>query len=348
MSRMKSLKSSPKNMAEIADMLGVTAVSVSNALRNSPLVSKELRDRVNQIVKETGFKPRVYKQREKKPAAAVQSTVGRIAVLDNAISSRWDPVAHVIMKSVMKRLTALEVPFEVIECKDLYDRPEHIKNFSGVVFYYALSSDHLDVIKGMPQVAILHEEIGIGSWDVYKPNEVLVGRLAAEYLLDQGYKNLLLTWWHHVDYKDKTHPRLESFRAAITEAGMKVDGISYDSEADSSIYTSKIKEWLDRTKGTGGIFAFCDRVAYRLCTVLDVLGYKRQAGKLEVVSCDNTYLSQKLQPPIAVVDSHIAEIAERAVDGLLWRLANPHASRQEVTLQPDLVLPDDTPLDDLL
>lgn len=326
-------------MSDIADMLGVTAVSVSNALRNSPLVSKELRDRVHQIVKETGFRPRGYKQREKKMSASMSAPTGRIVLLNDEVAGRGDPVAQVIMNNVMKRLSTLEIPFDVIECQRLYAKPDLVKDCGGVIFYYTFRPQHADILRGLPQVAIMHEEIDIGPWDSYKPSEPLAGKLAARYLIDQGFKNALLTWEHILAYKPQTHARLEGFRLAMKEAGVNVTEIAYGRGDNVSVYMEQIKKWYESCGNCGGIFAFNDQVAYHVCTVLDFLGYKRRPHELEVISCDNTYLTQKLQPPLPVVDSHIAEIAERAVDGLLWRIANPDACLQEVVLKPELILP---------
>lgn len=331
--------SAPKNMADIADMLGVTAVSVSNALRNSPLVSKELRDRVHQVVKETGFRPRDYRQRKQRSVGRSSVPAGRIAVLNHEAASNGDPVAHIIMNSVMKRLSAINIPFDVIECEELYARPELIKDCGGVIFYYTFRPWHADILKGLPQVAIMHEEIDLGPMDSYKPSEPLAGKLAAQYLLSQGFTHTLLTWEHMTAYKPATHPRLEGFRATMKEAGARVHEIAYGRGDDTTIYIGQVKDWLAQQGNRGGIFAFCDQVAYHVCTVLDFLGLKRRPGELEVISCDNTYLTRQLRPPLPVVDSHIAEIAERAVDGLMWRIANPQACLQEVVLKPELVLP---------
>ena len=107
--------------------------------------------------------------------------------------------------------------------------------------------------------------------------------------------------------------------------------------------TGRFKALLDRFGNRLGIFAFNDLLAYRICLTLDFLGLVRRPGELEVISCDNTYLIRELDPPVPAVDLHIAEIATRAVDGLLWRIANPGASWQDVMLKPELVVPEGRP-----
>ena len=60
----------PRTMMDIANMLGISKVSVSLALRNSPTISPELRSRVQQIARETGFKARNYQKRAGKKLQA--------------------------------------------------------------------------------------------------------------------------------------------------------------------------------------------------------------------------------------------------------------------------------------
>ena len=50
------------SMSEIAEYLGITKVSVSLALKNSPLISDELRKQVQQLARATGFSPRKYRK----------------------------------------------------------------------------------------------------------------------------------------------------------------------------------------------------------------------------------------------------------------------------------------------
>ena len=114
---MNDKQDKPKSMAEIAEMLGITTTSVSLALRNSTLISSRLRNQVQKVAEECGFKARTYRRRRSAAETGAQPEE-KITVLYDPVDSD-DPVAQQIMNSVMKRLTELKVPFELCSCGDL-------------------------------------------------------------------------------------------------------------------------------------------------------------------------------------------------------------------------------------
>ncbi len=331
---MNKTEKAPTSMADIARMLGITTQSVSLALRNSPLISQELREQVQRIAEKMDFKARSYRKRRNSG-----ENNEKIMVLYEA-ANVGDPVAQQIMNSVMKRLSELKMPFELCACEDLYDNPVLIEGFTGVIYHYCFRPWFASILEGIPQVTIMHEEIDLGPWDSFKPNEILAGKLAANYLINQNFKNVLLIYEHRMAYHAATHPRLEGFRQKIREAGVELVELSYgNDDKDPQLFFDSLIATLKRFDNHAGIFAFCDQVAYKLCQLLNFAGLQRVPGELEVISCDNTFLLKELFPPLPAVDLHIAEIASRAVDGLKWRLANPNASFQEVRITPELILP---------
>ena len=141
-------------------------------------------------------------------------------------------------------------------------------------------------------------------------------------------------------YRPESHPRLEGVRRRLAEADVEFAQLSYSNDLDEpQAFPAALRETLEHFGNRAGIFAFNDQVAYKVCHTLDFAGLQRRPKELEVISCDNTYLLNELHPPLPAVDLHIAEIASRAVDGLLWRLNNPEASYQDVLIKPELILP---------
>ncbi|WP_288591620.1 LacI family DNA-binding transcriptional regulator [uncultured Victivallis sp.] len=331
---MNATKDKPRNMTDIAEMLGITAQSVSLALRNSPLISQELRDQVQAIAAKTDFKARNYRRRR-----SGGGNSGKIMVLYEA-ANVGDPVAQQIMNSVMKRLAEQKMIFETCSCEELYDNPALIEGFAGVIYHYCFRPWFASILEGIAQVAIMHEEIDLGPWDSFKPNETLAGKLAANYLIGQGFQKAVLVWEARMAYRPESHPRLEGVRRRLAEAGVEFAQLSYSNDLDDpQAFPAALREALERFGNRAGIFAFNDQVAYKVCHTLDFAGLQRRPKELEVISCDNTYLLNELHPPLPAVDLHIAEIASRAVDGLLWRLSNPEASYQDVLIKPELILP---------
>ncbi len=328
-----AMKNKPKSMADIAGMLGITSTSVSLALRNSSLISRELREQVQRIAEENDFKTRSYRKRQPPQGAG-----GKVAVLYNECDAA-DPVAQQIMNSVMKRLTEFKIPFSIHSGEELKKNPSIVEGLAGVIYYYCFNPSASPVLDGIPQVAVMHEEIDVGPWDNFKPNERMAGKLAASYLLEQKFARTILVWEEQWAYHSDTHPRLEGFRNRVREAGAELVELSYDRHDESQAFLDGLIEVLKRFDGKAGIFAFNDQVAYKVCHTLNFAGFQRKPKEFEVISCDNTALIKGLYPPLPVVDLHISEIAARAVEGLMWRLANPESSFQDVLIKPDLILP---------
>lgn len=333
---MKAAAEKIKSMADIAEHLGITKVSVSLALRNSPLISNELRERVQRVAQSAGFKPRSYRRRL--PAPGLPFAANRVALLFEP-DRNTDPVAQEILNHVMRRLNELQMPFELVPCPELYRSPKVLDGFSGVIFHFSLRPTYTEAFANLPQVAIMHEEIDFGPWDSYKPNEIFAGKLAAEYLLSQGFRKTLIVWEEEWAYRPGDHPRLEGFRKQIRTAGGEVAEIGYNHRGRLQEFHHRFKELLEENGNRLGIFAFCDQIAYQVSTMLNVYGIERRAGELELISCDNTPLIRSVHPTLPVVDLHIPEIAASAVDGLLWRLRNPDAMRRDVLFRPSLVVP---------
>ncbi|NMD85957.1 LacI family transcriptional regulator [Victivallis vadensis] len=322
------------NMGELADYLGVSKVSVSLALRNSPEISPKLREQVQSVARKAGFSPRGYRRKSDEKMQSREN----IAVL---FDPEWknDPVIQEISNHVVRRLAELHLPFELVQSTSLSEREYPLESFTGVIFDFSTAVEVLPRFAHLPQVAIMHEKLECGPWDSYKPDERLAGKLAADYLLRQGIRRWLLVWERIWTYQPEEHSRLEGFRQRARQAGVQLRELGYDHRQPTSQLAETFLKMLSDSDEPVGIFAFCDQIAYQLCMILDLAGRKRMPGRLEVVSCDNTALTRSLHPHLPVVDLHIAEIATCAVDGLAWRLRHPAALPREVRLYPELVVP---------
>ena len=331
---MEQQTSRPRSMTDIANMLGISKVSVSLALRNSPTISPELRSRVRRIAEETGFKARDYRKRTRETAPAA----GKVAMLTCAGDVN-DPVAQVIISSMMRRLAQLKVEFREIDVEQVENEPGVLTDYSGLIYYYCFHPWNYPQLHHIPQAVIMNEEVDLGPWDSYKPNEFFAGKMAANYLVGQGFRQAVLAYNPRWAYRPETHARLEGCRRCLREAGVEFAELSFETEEGPQNHLRTLTAAWEKFGNRAGIFAFCDQMAYEVCQMLGFAGIERREKELEVVSCDNTYLIRDLRPALPVVDLHIAEVAATAVDGLLWRMKNPQAGYRQVQLNPELILP---------
>ena len=80
----------------------------------------------------------------------------------------------------------------------------------------------------------------------------------------------------------------------------------------------------------------CDGAACQLIQLLRA-GGKRVPEDVSIVSFDNSESSRKSDPKLTTIDINRHELAERALDQMLWRLAHPAAKPQRIELATRLV-----------
>ncbi len=328
-------QSKPKSMKEIAERLGTTAVSVSLALRNSPRVSEELRNRILKLVEESGFVARNYPRKRTSKYREEQQAPPRIGILYRDDSE--DPVATTIQTNLMRQLAELRLPFEALRRDDAVKNPALLADFDGFLYDYSIKPENLPLLAGKPQVAVMNDEVDCGDFDSCKSNDYLAGKLAANYLLKTGFQNIILIWEVSNAYREEFHPRIVGFLNQMREADQPVKRIRYYRHDGRVAAANQLRDQLKLFDGTAGIFTFCDMGCNEVCMMLEFLGFKRETGKLEVVSCDNTYLLRSLRPPVTAVDLHYPAITAKAVELLLWRIRNPKALRVDIQIRPDLI-----------
>ncbi|WP_417169822.1 substrate-binding domain-containing protein [Victivallis sp.] len=238
---------------------------------------------------------------------------------------------------MMQRLKELRIPFELVSNQELEKSDGALAGFSGVIFHYATPPELTRRFATLPQIFIMKEDTNVTAVDIYKPNELIAGKLAADYLIRQGFRELLLIWEKKWTYNPSEHMRLEGFRRQAGMHHIKVRELGYDQSESLEPFSNELLKNLEEVNRHAGIFAFNDQIAFTTCIILNMLGFERKKRELELISCDNTHLLRSLTPVPPAIDLHHGELARRAVDGLLWRIRNPNALPQEVLLFPELV-----------
>lgn len=325
----------PKNMKEIARILGISTVSVSLALRNSPRVSGELKERVLKLAESCNFKTRDYPRSRSR-----KDNIKRLKIAVLYREDNTDSVAPTILNAVMKRLAEKDVGFNVLSCSEALSDPFLSTTFDGFLYYYNLDEADLPLLGNKPQVAIMNDYFDCSNFDNCKVHNELAGKMAADYLLERGFHRILTVWEEiSTGEKQDCHPRMRGFRERLAKSDVSITPIHFSRKKDIAPFVQALKEELDRSDKPLGIFAFNDLTAFQVCSVLDLLGRRLESGKLEMICCDNTFLLKQLSTPIPVIDLHIEKVAAAAVDRLIYRFQNPEENFVEILFKPNLVLP---------
>lgn len=326
----------PRNMAEFAELLGITPGAASLALRGSDQVSPELRSRVMKAAETTGYVPRSYRRKnERETNENVRPAKPLLLLHGNETDD--DPVALMMINTLLKRFGEQRLDFEMHTLEELERMDNPAEDFSGAIGFYSIPDHCADLLKGLPRVTVL-DAFHHGSDDLYTINEAQAGELAAEYFLANGYKATICVvgWRQHEPFPSM---RIDAFRKKMEAAGVPAHLLRYDLD-DSRSFLPELEAALKKCGNAAGFFTFNEMSAYKLCSSLNLTGIARRPGKTDVISCGSSFLLKDFVPLPGIVNFHLPELLNRAVDGLLRRIQNPNHPRISVVMDVELNVPE--------
>jgi DNA-binding LacI/PurR family transcriptional regulator len=207
-------------METIADLAGVSTITVSRALRGSDLVRPELRDKIATIARETGYRmngaARALRTRRSRTIALV---IEKLVAGDRPIS---DPLVLAMIGGLLEVLTPAGQAMLVTSWEHFLDTQ-------------AIDADGIVMIGQGPNGErvrpIAASGLPIVSWGAPLPGSGLAvigsdnhkgGELAARHLIDGGRRQLLFLG-------DKAHPevaaRLEGVRDVLAGSTSSLTGV---------------------------------------------------------------------------------------------------------------------------
>jgi DNA-binding LacI/PurR family transcriptional regulator len=192
----------------IAEAVGVSRTTVSNAYNRPDQLAPELRDRILGAARELGYSgpdPAARRLRSGRRDAVGLLLAGGLAY---AIS---DPAAVMLLQGVARATEAAGLAMLVLP-----DRGDRVRDAVVDAFcLYAMTADHPTVaaaqVRGVPLVVV--DEPRLDGHAFVGCEERVGARLAAEHLLDLGHRRFaVLTDGGHGE-------RLAGYREALTAAG---------------------------------------------------------------------------------------------------------------------------------
>ena len=338
----------------IAKKAGVSTSTVSRVLNGSDRISNETKDRVLKVVHALNYKRRLYRGVTRDIGAAT-GTIGLLWVdIDPKVTQ------HVFFVSLFgelsRALAAQGLRMVLIDVRS--DQvPRDLLEKAGVDGLFVIGPHILPEalilqIRMLPVVLLFAGAEGALAWaDLVRPDDAMVGRMAAEYFLSRGIRDavFLCSRPSHVEFAE----RGESFVRAMHEAGAK--GGAYIGKNSANYYywsmaklsaetdivlkrmTSELKA-LPR-----GIFVPSDDDAVVLQNLLQHQGIK-VGTQVELVCCNNddTLLGLLLPRPVSI-DINKPALAQEATSRLVKRLNGGNGSRGvKILIPPLLVLPSST------
>lgn len=326
-----------RNIAELAEIAGVSAGTVSRALSGAGLISEKTRERIREIARQHDFTPNLMARNLR-----IQRTgaIGVVIPLGHEVGQHIsDPFFMTMLGHLADALTErgydLLLSRVIPQKADWLDRIVDSGRVDGVILIgqsdQAATLDRV-AARYRPLVAWGGRNEGQIHCSVGSDN-VRGGELAATHLIERGCRHIAFLGDERAL---EIAQRLEGCRAAMARAGLH-GGLrifpSHLTGDDAQGYISTfLSEADDRPQG---IVAATDMLAMSAVNALTERGVS-VPDRVRVIGYDDLPAAQQTVPRLSTIRQDFAGGAAHLVDLLLRRIAGEETA--SVVMQPELVV----------
>ena len=295
------------SIREVAQLAGVSASTVSRVMNGTAKVDPEKRERVLRVIEETGFVPNEVARTLFRKSA---KTIGLI------VPSIRNPyftelAAHIDALS-------LQCGFRPFLCNTGYD-PE--KEKAAVQMLVSMNADAIIVASCSDQIreTLISCPIPVVALDamLYGTDvEACIfcdyyegGRMAAEYLIEKGCRNIVCI--KGPQYRYSARSRYQGYLDVCRERNLPEQAVECDYDFNQGI--AMTEELLRKYPDVDGIIACNDIVAISTYKVL----YKQNISvpeKVQLIGFDDISFATLLSPELTTICQPVKEMAEKAVE----------------------------------
>lgn len=323
-------------IAEIAELTGVSAMTVSRVLNGRPDVAAATRERIQRVAAERGY------ARNRAAAALRKGHSGLIDLVVVALDSAY----HMeIIRGVEERLepTGFRMALSATHGESQRERQWLAKvvdgSTDGAILVLADGhAAHLERLRrrGIPFVVVDHRgELGPDIPSVGATN-FAGGRMATEHLLSLGHRRIATISGSPA--LGCSQERLAGYRAALGAAGLAIDP-DLIREGDF-LYDAGYRETcalLDLPEPPTAIFTGNDMQAIGALSALRARGIATPGG-MSLVGFDDVEPAALISPALTTVRQPLAQMGAFAATMLLRLVAGEQLGSNRVELATDLVI----------
>lgn len=295
------------SIREVAQLAGVSASTVSRVMNGTAKVDPEKKERVLRVIEETGFVPNEVAR------TLFRKSAKTIGVIVPSIRNPYFTELTAYIDAF-----SLQCGFRPFLCNTGYD-PE--KEKAAVQMLVSMNADAIIVASCSEQIreTLNNCSVPVVALDamLYGANvEACIfcdyyegGRMAAEYLVDKGCKNIVCIKGPQNRYSARS--RYQGYLDICRERGMEERAVECDYDFNHGI--AMTEELLRKFPDVDGIIACNDIVAISTYKVL----YKRNISvpdRVQLVGFDDISFASLLSPELTTISQPIKDMAEKAVE----------------------------------
>lgn len=337
-------------ITEIATKARVSPSTVSRAINQPQLVAPESLARIRAVMQEFNYVPApLNRRRGPKTRMQEQRKMGVwfVGAKSNNPSLNWFQEQLLQLQSSDPRY---RVDMRVMFSNTPDELPRNLANeqLDGVIIQgMEPSPECMSKLREFPHVWFMTRRSSTYAGDYVEPNNEENGRMAADYLKQQGHKAVAVI---------STDPeysaivrRTQAFCDRARELGLQAHtvfgtsnpGVSYLMEAPSlQAETAKLAKRLisDYPANTTGLYLPADHFAGSFFRALREAGKKPGRDVEAILGNYNPLFYHNLDHSPAAIDINLPMLVRKVVDHLLWRIDNPGlVGRIGISVSPRLL-----------
>ncbi len=312
------------NISDVAQTAGVSYQTVSRVLNNAPDVSAATRERIQQIIKDMGYR------RSRTATALSTSRSTAIGILTDG-SPRFGPVGTLMaleklarQKGYFTTVITVEEPYadSIPQALDSLDEIE----VDGIIVIAPLLSMAAAVRSASIQVPVEMIAAGASSTPnlfTYSENQELGARMATQHLIDLGHTDIA----HLAGSMDWFDGRVRKagWEAALRDAGLS-PGLCLEGDWSPAWAYETGLRLVEEGQVPQAIFAASDHTALGLIRALSESGI-RVPEDVSVVGFDDVEGSEFFLPPLTTVRQDFSALANASIEVLLGAIEGHEVDR---------------------
>jgi DNA-binding LacI/PurR family transcriptional regulator len=341
------------SIVEVAKLAGVSFSTVSRVINGRPNVSPKKVEAVLRAMKEANYKP-LHPSRRRGPNTRTRDGIHTqtVAMLFTGMKEKRlsnKPAMSDVMHSVQRCLAGHEMNMVAAFVDGPGDLPPVVSRgeIDGIlVCGYQPSEELAMVLSSIPAVWVMSPHSGYSSTvDCVYPDDEAIGKLAAEYLIGEGRKELVCLSGVHkyggfgvraeafLRYGINNDADVEVI--SVEDVGLDID----DPGVEDLVHPAMIDRIAESEKAVTGIFLVTDLMAARTYRLLKERGV-RPGEDVSIISFnkDDPQL-ESLSPRPMTIDINADDVAKCAVEQLLVRLSDgngEYRARRRILIEPEL------------
>lgn len=266
-------------MKDIAAAVGVSVVTVSNALAGKKGVSEEVRLKVEKAAKALGYNAKQNERHTSEMVIGVLASEKYITVGQSFYWALYQRIAYEAAKS--QSITMLEIITFSMEEKEELPKILREKTISGLIIIGWMSAGYVEKILSsaeVPAVLVDFQMKGIQCDSVMSSNYVGMYKMT-RYLLERGHRDIAFVG--SIKANDNILDRYYGYRKALMEAGIRErkEWILEDRDIKTGISQVEIPEnmptaFVCNSDWTAGcLYDELSKRGYRVPEDISIVGY---------------------------------------------------------------------------